>query len=601
MYNYNLLAKLMYPVHKIRDFNKLPIPFLCIATDIEKGEEIVLRNGSLPQAVLASSAFPTLFSPVELNGRLLIDGGVVNNYPVEQVRKMGADYIIGVDVQDDLKDREALRDATRILVQISNLQMIEAMKNKIESTNIYIKPDIQQFNIISFKQGNEIIKKGEVATIPFIEKLKKLAETNPKQIQIPSPIQTDSIHIDKISINEINNYTRSYVIGKLGFKTNTKISFNDLKKGINKLNSTQNFKFINYEILENNQNNELNLFLTENKIRTFVKFGLHYDGLYKSSILTNLTQKRSLFKNDVMSLDLILGDHFRYNFDYYIDNGFYFSFGFKSRFYQFNHNLLADFNNGQTLAQLGINSINIDFSDITNQAFVQTIFIQKILIGAGVEVKHLKIKSNTLQNNESVFENSDYGSVFANLKFDSFDNKYFPKKGVNIQGDIQTYLYSTDYSNQFQRFSIVKGDISFAQTFFKKLTFRINSELGFSLGPKSLPFFNFVLGGYGYSPINNFKHFYGYDFLSIASNSYIKSLSSIDYEIFKKHHINFSANIANVEDDLFKSGNWFSIPKYSGLAMGYGFETILGPIELKYSWSPELSKGYTWISVGFWF
>ena len=115
MYNYNLLAKLTHKVRHIRDFNQLPIPFLCIATDIEKGEPVILDKGYLAQAMMASSAFPSLFSPVVIDGKLLIDGGVVNNYPVDEVRKMGADIIIGVDVQDDLKDRKGLTDATRIL------------------------------------------------------------------------------------------------------------------------------------------------------------------------------------------------------------------------------------------------------------------------------------------------------------------------------------------------------------------------------------------------------------------------------------------------------------------------------------------------------
>ena len=89
----------------VRDFKKLPIPFLCIASDIETGEEVLLESGYLPQAMIASAAFPSLFSPVEIDGRLLVDGGVTNNYPIDEVKKRGADIIIGVDVQDDLRDR----------------------------------------------------------------------------------------------------------------------------------------------------------------------------------------------------------------------------------------------------------------------------------------------------------------------------------------------------------------------------------------------------------------------------------------------------------------------------------------------------------------
>ncbi|WP_395060977.1 patatin-like phospholipase family protein [Flavobacterium sp.] len=601
MYNYNLLTKLTHKVRHIRDFNKLPIPFVCIATDIETGEQLLLNKGYLPQALLASSAFPTLFSPVEINGRMLVDGGVTNNYPIDEVKKMGADIIIGVDVQDGLKDRNSLKEATRILVQISNLQMIESMKEKIGKTDIYIKPDISNYSVISFDKGEEIIKKGEEAALLVYDKIKSVAQKENKfKINKLNCIK-DSVQIDRITINDTKNYTRSYIIGKLGFKQGTKISYDQLKKGINALNTTGNFSSINYELNKFNAADELSLSLTESNNKSFLKFGLHYDGLYKSAALLNFTQKKSLFRNDVLSLDLALGDNFRYNLDYYIDNGFYFSFGFKSRFNQFNRNIATDFNNGSLFSQYGINTINVDFSDLTNSAYLQTIFAQKFLIGAGAELKHIKIRSKTLENNNPIFENSNYTSAFGYVKYDSFDNKYFPKKGWFFNGDIQTYLYSTDYTNQFNRFSILKGEIGITRTFYKVINLKLQSEAGFSFGEDSVHYLDFVLGGYGFNAINNFKHFYGYDFISIASDSYIKALATVDIEFYKKNHLNFSANYANAENKLFSTGNWLATPKYSGYAVGYGLETILGPIEIKYTWSPELPKGYTWFSIGFWF
>ena len=601
MYNYNLLTKLTHNVRHIRDFNKLPIPFVCVATDIENGKEVVIHGGYLPQALLASSAFPTLFSPIELDGKLLVDGGVTNNYPVEEVRKMGADIIIGVDVQDDLKDRKSLKEATRILVQISNLQMIESMKEKVKLTDIYLKPDISGFTVISFDQGKDIIRKGEEVAFAEYEKIKLLG--NKEEYKINNKrLQTDTIEINNIGINGLKNYTYSYIIGKLNFKKGSIITYNDLKKGINNINATQNFSAISYSLQANNLKDDLIIDLTENTTKTFLKFGLHYDGLYKSAALVNLTQKKSLFKNDVLSLDIGLGDNFRYNLDYYVDNGFHFSFGYKSRFNQFSRNVATDFNNGSLFSQLaGINSLNYDFADFTNQAYLQTIFIQKFLIGAGVELKHLKIKSKSLEDQNSVFENSDYASVFGYLKYDSYDNKYFPKKGWGFNGDVQSFFYSTNYTNQFNRFTIIKGDAGITRTYFKVLNFKLQTEVGMAVGEQSVHFLDFVLGGYGYNTINNFKHFYGYDFLSISADSYIKALATVDVEFYKKHHVNFSANYANAENKLYSSGNWLSAPNYTGYALGYGFETIIGPIELKYSWSPELPKGYLWFSFGFWF
>lgn len=602
MYNYNLLTKLTDPVKYIRDFNKLPIPFVCISTDLETGKEVIFHEGYLPQAMLASSAFPTLFSPVEINGKLLVDGGVSNNYPVDEVRKMGADIIIGVDVQDDLKDRNMLKEATKIMVQITNLQMINKMKENVKKTTIYIKPDITSFSVISFDDGQKIIKTGEDAADLVIDKIRTIA--NPKkyvQQNMKLTAENNIINLKMVSINDVKDYTRAYMMGKLGLKENTKVTYQDIKKGINKLNATQNFSAISYSLDKLEDGDRLNLIVRESENKTFLKFGLHYDGLYKSAILVNLTQKKSLFKNDVISADIALGDNFRYNLDYYIDNGFYFSFGLKSRLNQFNRNVATDFNNGVTFSQLGINTLNIDYLDFNNQAYLQTIFAQKFLIGAGIEWKHMKINSSTLSNQSSIFENSDYGSIFGYIKYDSFDNKFFPKKGWFFNGDIQSYLYSTNYTNQFNRFSIAKGEFGITRTFLKKINLKFTSEAGFSIGSGSVPFLDFVLGGYGYNTINNFKHFYGYDFVSLAADSYIKSTGTLDYEFYKKNHVNLSANYANLEDNLFGNGNWLSTPRYTGYALGYGLETVLGPIEVKYSWSPELSKGFTWFSVGFWF
>ena len=273
----------------------------------------------------------------------------------------------------------------------------------------------------------------------------------------------------------------------------------------------------------------------------------------------------------------------------------------KSRFNEFNRNVKTDFNDGTLFEQTGLNSLNMDFSDLTNQIYVQTVFIQKYLIGAGLEHKYLRIETENLEENSRVFENSTYISAFGYLKYDSFDNRYFPKNGWLFSGDIQSFLYSSDYTKEFNRFSIAKGEIGFAKNFAKKWTLKIQSEAGFSFGNESVDFFDFVLGGYGNQTINNFKHFLGYDFLSISGDSFIKSCFTIDYEIYKKNHFNFSANYANLENNLFETGNWFSKPKFSGYAIGYGYESVVGPIEIKYTWSPELPKGFTMINVGFWF
>ncbi len=597
LYNYTTINRLTNHVRHIRDFSKLPVPFVCIATDIETGEEVVLKSGILPEAILASGAFPSLYYPVEIGDRLLIDGGVTNNYPIEEVRKMGADIIIGVDVQDGLKTRDEIRGATGVLVQINNYQMIQKMEEKRKQTDIYIKPDISGYTVISFDLGAEIIKKGEQAALPFIEKLKQLGVGHP--IEKPLVTGNDSIQVEYIDIMGLKNYNRSYVIGKLNFKPGQKISYGKFNEGISNLNATQNFTSISYDFRQGHTADVLHLHLKENPIDRYLKFGLHYDGLYKSAILVNMTQKKLFLRNDVASLDVILGDNFRYNFNYYIDNGFHISYGLYSGYNRFSRNVSPTYVDGLIPESLNLNSLNINFSDLTNRVYIQTIFAQRFMIGAGAELKHLKIESKTLS--DRMFDNSDYFSMYGYLKLDSYDDKYFPTEGWYFSGEGKAYLYSSDYSGLFDKFTILKAEGGTAKTLFRNMVLEVQAETGFAIGEQTVPFFDFVLGGYGYYMTNNFRHFYGYDFLSLSGNSYIKGALTLDYEIFRKNHINFSANYANIGNNLYDEGDVLSIPKYSGYAFGYGLETFIGPIEVKHSWSPETKDHYTWFSVGFWF
>ncbi|WP_313805507.1 patatin-like phospholipase family protein [Flavobacterium sp.] len=601
LYNYNLLSRLLSHVRYERDFSQLPIPFVCIATDIETGEEIVLNKGILPQAIIASGAFPSLYTPVEIDGRLLIDGGVTNNYPIEEVRKMGADIIIGVDVQDGLKNRDNLGGASGVLVQITNFSMIEKMDAKREQTNIYIKPDIKGYSVISFDQGKEIIKKGEESAFAVYEELVKLGNGSREVRTVVPTTLLDTIAIADVSVNPLNNFTRAYVLGRMRLKVNTKVTYKKLTEGLANLNSTQNFSAIGYSFEKRGEADKLVLDLTENPINRYLRFGIHYDELFKSGVLLNITQKKLFFKNDVASADLILGDNIRYNFNYYYDNGFYWSFGFNSRYSEFNKNIKTDFADGVTLTDLNIESINMEFSDLTNQLYAQTIFAQRFLLGAGVEHKYLRLESETLQNTTPVLENSSYFSVYGYLKFDSMDKKYFPKKGFKFYGDFKSILHSTDYTGNFEPFSIAKADAEFVQTFWKKFSLKLQTEGGFSIGERTVPFHDFVLGGYGYSMINNFRHFYGYDFLSLSGDSYVKGEVGLDWEFYKKNHVNVAANFANIGNNIFEGDNWIPKASYTGYAIGYGMETLIGPIEIKHSWSPETHDHHTWFSVGYWF
>ncbi|WP_458628002.1 patatin-like phospholipase family protein [Winogradskyella sp. PC D3.3] len=605
---YNLMYQLLMPVNKIRDFNKLPIPFFCVATNIETGESLIMDKGDLAEAVTASAALPSLFQPVTINGDILIDGGVTNNFPVEELRAKGMDVIIGVDVQDALKDREALKSGLDILLQINNFRTINAMKNKAKLTDIYIKPDISNFSVISFDEGKDIIAHGEIAARIQLTKLQDIKRQQPNTSEPKHIKLLDSLKINHVKLKGNEHYTRAFLIGKLKLKGDEKISYADFRQGINSLVATNNFDTFRYHLEPTENEDEFNFIgnIKESKTTTFLKLGIHFDELYKSALLANLTKKKLLFNNDIASLDLILGDNSRYNFDYFIDKGFYISLGIKSRFNQFNKNVnprLALEEDSPLLS--GLNKIDAEISDFTNQVYIQTIFRKDFSLRLGAEHKRLKITSETIldddMENEIVFENTDYFSVFGNLKFDSYDNFYFPKSGFYFNGNFHLYFDASGFNTEFLKFSIVKADLGYALSFNDKLSLKTEVNGGFKVGDKSTNALGFGLGGYGTNFINNFYSFYGYDYLTLTGDSFVKGTFTLDYEVFKKHHILLAANYANIDDGLFEFGEFVSSPKYNGYAIGYSLETFLGPLEGKYTYSPDTGNGYWFFNLGFWF
>ena len=605
---YGLISKLTLHVTDINDFSKLPIPFFCIATNAETGKEVILDKGVLAQAVMASGALPSLFQPVFIDGEMLIDGGVVNNYPIDELREKGIDVIIGVDVQDDLATRKELTSAPDVLLQINNFRTINDMKLKSKKTDVYIKPNITDFNVVSFNDGSEIIKKGVEAADLNIDELLKLRSKQKQQTKqiINKPIQ-DSIAINSIIVKGNKKYSRAYILGKLKLKDNEKVSYKNFNKGVNNLIATNNFDYFQYHFKKSkNEVYDLEANLTETEISTFLKFGLHYDDLYKSAALVNFTKKGLLFNNDVTTFDFILGDNVRYNFEYFIDKGFYWSIGLRSRYNQFNKNINAQLLlSDEQLEGTGLIKVDSELKDQTNQFYVQTLFRKDFALSLGMEHKRLEIDSETFSlddsNNEFVFEKTDYLSVFGNLKLDTYDNKYFPKKGIYFNGNFHNYFYASSFNSEFKNFSIARADMGYAFSVSDKLAFNLQTSGGFKLGDNSTNTLNFALGGYGNNLINNFIPFFGYDFISLIGNSFVKAYLSADYEIIKKHHITLEGNWTNVEDNIFETGEWFTLPDYRGYAMGYAIETFIGPIQAKYSYSPEQKTSIWFFNLGFWF
>lgn len=605
---YNLLSRLTSHVSDISDFSKLPIPFFCIATNVENGKEVILDHGYLPRAVTASGALPSLFGPVIIKDQVLIDGGVVNNYPINEVKAKGMDIIIGVDVQDSLKTRDKLKSAFDVLMQINNYRTISDMVEKSKKTDVYIHPNIKDFSVVSFNEGKNIVASGVAAAEAYRQQLQEIASKQRPLEKKKIKFETrDTIYIKEVIIEGNGKYTRSYVLGKLKLRTPDKVTYKYFNEGINNLSATGNFQDINYKFFEDENNqNTLLLQLREKNSSMSLRFAAHYDDLFRTAALVNITKKRLFTNNDIASLDLIAGDNLRYNFEYYIDKGFYWSVGFNSKYHFFETDVPLNFVGVDLDNEFSfpINKLSIDYSDFTNQLYFETLFRRTFVLGIGGEHKYLRYLSETIgtdSNNlpRTVFESTNYYSAFGYLKYDTYDNSFFPKSGAYFSGDFHWYLLAHGRNKDFEPFSIAKAKLGYAHKVYDKISAHLTAEGGFKLGGPETTTLDFALGGYGFKEMNNIVPFLGYEAISIRGNTYLKATLTLDYEIFRKNHLNIGANIANVGNDLFEKGKWIDRVNYSAYSLGYGLETVLGPMEIKYAYSPELDKGEWYVALGY--
>ena len=175
---YNLFSELTLGYHDSLSFMNLPIPFSCVAANLVNGEEVILNSGNLPLSMRASMAIPGVFSPVVLDSMMLVDGGIANNYPVDVMREMGADIIIGVDVSAGLRTMNELHSVLDIVDQLTNFLGMEKYEENVRLTNLYIKPDIEPYSAASFDPVaiDTLILRGERAARAKWDEIVRLKE-----------------------------------------------------------------------------------------------------------------------------------------------------------------------------------------------------------------------------------------------------------------------------------------------------------------------------------------------------------------------------------------------------------------------------------------
>ena len=248
----NRLSSLTLPYHDYTDFSGLPIPFKCIATDAETGKAVVIEKGILAEAVRASMSIPSVFSPVEIDGKLLIDGGISRNFPVSDVKKMGAVTVIGVDAGQPLYKKENIDSFLKIMEQSMSYLGDESVKKERALCDLLILPDIEGYSSSDFDKADEIIKKGEEAAEKKLREIKTLAAEiktkSSSEIRLASLNRSNEIFINKINVMGLNKVSETAALSLLGLKPNTSITPDDAEEALRNLYGSGMFNKAKFRI-----------------------------------------------------------------------------------------------------------------------------------------------------------------------------------------------------------------------------------------------------------------------------------------------------------------------------------------------------------------
>ena len=580
--NIYLLKELFKNVSAINDFSKLPIPFMCIATNLESGKIEIFEQGDLVSSIMASSAFPSLMDPVKINDSLYIDGAMTINYPSKPLKDKGIDIVIGVDLSQGLANRDNLQSAIDILNQVIDFGIQKETKNQYQYTDVNIHPDLTGITATSYDAKRAILDSGYVEAKKYVETLSLLPKRKDELLRVPlNSIYSNVYKIDSLILENSNIFGKNYVQGKMNLRVPSLQTYGGINQMIDRLYSTNNYRLINYDIVQKNDQNYLKLNVTEDDTRFFLKFGLHYDEVFKTGLLLNATAKRLLFRNSTVSLDVVVGDKPRYYLNYFIDNGYIPGFGVYA--------------SGMSLDLRDIGSnVYENWNWFRNEAFIQSVWRDKYAIGGGISHDYYEGKF-TWESSHSNTHN--FINPYAFIKTDTQDNTSFPTKGLFLyaEGKVLDLLNKEQEGRTFQL--KISSQINFPLNSW--LTYRLGLFGGVTVGDEISSFYQYRIGGLFEQNVGNFVKFQGYEFGQLHSKNLLTASNTFQFNFSKNYYVDAHLSLGNLFNDI-KVDDILHISESSaGITAGY--KSPFGQIKLNYSRSLNRNNNILSVILGHWF
>jgi NTE family protein len=620
------LSRLTFPVYDKKKFTDFPIPFKCVATDITNGEAVVLDSGNIADAIRASMAIPSFFTPVKYQNRLLVDGGIVRNFPVEHVKEMGADIIIGVNLSKGFLQEKELDNIIDILNQSMFLSDGEDTKRQREWCDFLIEPDLTGFHAGSFNAADSLIKRGYDAAMESFEDLQKLAKKLDKEfgqkesIQIP---KIDSVLLTSFEVEDISKANRDLIIDRLNLTRNHWYKPDVFPEAMKKVYGTRYFRKVGYELFKYEDGTRIRLKGNENP-PTFFNVALNYNSFSKAAIILNLTSRNLLGKNTRFSSTLNIADMLRFKSEYFKYLGSAKNHGLGVSFWFDNY----DFPLYETFVRLAMYRQKYTALDIKYQIASLTVNST----GAGLRRELIVLTPNIYGSGENYDGSVVQDRVYLDFNLNTLNRHYYAHSGSKVNMNLSYFFNSNSNLKLISRDSLNGGFISKNMTSeltdslitnrylqFKLLSnkyIHINKKatlvLGFYGGLTFNPFSpkenantifnNFMVGGL----IPNFRNqipFIGLSDFQIRTNNFIGAQFCYQYEISKNLFVIPKFNLGYHNNNFVRYFTSNDVLKPSNQLFGYGitggFNSILGPLDFTIMRNTQVQSFVFYVNLGY--
>jgi len=452
-----LIKSLVLPARQIQDFDELPIPFRAVAADIENGEAVVLGSGDLDMALRASMSIPGAFSPVQIDGRLLVDGGIALNLPMDVAREMGADVLIVVDLTIPLKKKEDLNSSLAILGQSSDFltrRNVQRQLATLTDSDVRIHPVMGDITTMDFKRGDEAIPIGEKAAREAAGELEKYSmseEEYGEHLSEKRVLPTEAPVIDFIRVTTDSKISPEVVESKLRIPVGEPLDVRELYDNLNIIFGLGYYDMVTYDLVTEDGRTGL---VIDARSRSwgpgYFKFGLNLESNLKGSNNYNLGFRYTRTELNSMAgewqTDLEVGERVR------LFTGLHLPLERSLKLF--------------IAPSLQINKYNIDLFDADGERIAEhRVTDSYVALAAGSEIGNWGEFRLGVRRGEGdvdllvgtvplVVDDFERGDAFLKLSLDTLDNIHFPHHGSLGTANVVLSREGLGADDSYERFSI---------------------------------------------------------------------------------------------------------------------------------------------------